>query len=46
MTYPQCAFLSQERYASELTMIKTHDAYGAELWDYYTTKEDKREVVE
>jgi SAM-dependent methyltransferase len=26
--------------------IMSHDAYGAELWDYYTTKQDKREVVE
>jgi SAM-dependent methyltransferase len=27
-------------------MRKTADAYGAELWDYYTTKEKKREIVE
>ena len=27
-------------------MPKTNDAYGAELWDYYVTKEDKREIVE
>jgi len=27
-------------------MPKTNDAYGAELWDYYKTKEDKRELVE
>jgi hypothetical protein len=27
-------------------MPKTNDAYGAELWDYYKTKEDKREIVE
>ena len=27
-------------------MPKTADAYGAELWDYYKTKEDKREIVE
>lgn len=27
-------------------MIKKADAYGAELWDYYTTKKDNREIVE
>lgn len=27
-------------------MPKTSDAYGAELWDYFKTKEDKREIVE
>ena len=27
-------------------MIKNADAYGAELWDYYTTKKDNREIVE
>jgi SAM-dependent methyltransferase len=27
-------------------MPKTNDAYGAELWDYFKTKEDKREIVE
>jgi hypothetical protein len=25
-------------------MIKNADAYGAELWDYYTTKKDNREM--
>ncbi len=25
---------------------KSADAYGAELWDYFKTKEDKREIVE
>ena len=27
-------------------MIKNADAYGAELWDYYTTKKDNRGIVE
>src|SRR5574341_2182109 len=27
-------------------MSKTVDAYGAELWDYYKTRENKREIVE
>jgi 2-polyprenyl-3-methyl-5-hydroxy-6-metoxy-1,4-benzoquinol methylase len=27
-------------------MTKNADAYGAELWDYYTTKKDNREIVE
>jgi SAM-dependent methyltransferase len=27
-------------------MRKAADAYGAELWDYYTTKQKKREIVE
>lgn len=27
-------------------MGKTADAYGAELWDYFKTKDDKREIVE
>jgi SAM-dependent methyltransferase len=27
-------------------MIKNADAYGAELWDYYITKKDNREIVE
>lgn len=27
-------------------MAKTADAYGAGLWDYFKTKEDKREIVE
>lgn len=27
-------------------MPKTADPYGAELWEYYKTKENKREVVE
>lgn len=26
--------------------IISRDAYGAELWDYYTTKLDKREIAE
>jgi hypothetical protein len=27
-------------------MVNTADAYGAELWDYFKTKDDKRELVE
>ena len=27
-------------------MTKNADACGAELWDYYTTKKDNREIVE
>lgn len=27
-------------------MVNTADAYGAELWDYFKTKDDKREIVE
>jgi SAM-dependent methyltransferase len=27
-------------------MRRTPDAYGAELWDYYKTKQDNREIVE
>jgi hypothetical protein len=27
-------------------MVKTADAYGGELWDYFKTKDDKREIVE
>jgi SAM-dependent methyltransferase len=27
-------------------LTKNADAYGAELWDYYTTKKDNREIVE
>jgi hypothetical protein len=27
-------------------MTKNADAYGAKLWDYYTTKKDNREIVE
>jgi hypothetical protein len=46
VTYPQCTFLAQERQRASLPMIKNADAYGAELWDYYTTKKDIREIVE
>ena len=31
---------------ASLPMTKGADAYGAELWDYYTTKKDNREIVE
>jgi hypothetical protein len=27
-------------------MPKGKDTYGTELWDYYITKEDNREIVE